>query len=182
MVAFSFGMDRANAFRNQSFGNEHFAYDPGPDRRSTPSEFTSRSMSSNGDMEKHESLLLDATEQVRQKPGNEQDQREDYSGKKKAHTIKMLVISDRDKRIHYLSKPYCGAVHDYAMLNLEFDPDEPLWFSDHDLYVDLGFLGVTKDYETDRVKIPVKRKRRRSQKDPRVKLTEVQKAHNKAVE
>ena len=93
----------------------------------------------------------------------------------------MLVISGKDKRIHYLSKPYCGSVHDYTMLNLEFDPDEPLWFSDHDLYVDLGFLGIVKDYGGDRVKIPIKRKRRRSKKDAKVKFTEAQKAHNKAV-
>ena len=49
------------------------------------------------------------------------------------------------------------------------------------MYVDLGFLGIVKDYGGDRVKIPIKRKRRQSKKDPKVKFTEVQKAHNKAV-
>lgn len=93
----------------------------------------------------------------------------------------MLLISDQSKRIHYLSRPYCGSVHDYAILNTEFNPDEPLWFSDHELYVDLGFLGIKKDYGVDHVKIPIKRKRRKSNKDPMVPFTENEKVFNKSV-
>lgn len=93
----------------------------------------------------------------------------------------MLVIAGKDKRIHYLSKPYCGSVHDYAMLTTEFDPAEPLWFSDHDVYVDLGFLGIIKDYATERVKIPIKRKHRKSRKDAKIPFTEQEKAYNKSV-
>jgi len=93
----------------------------------------------------------------------------------------MLVISGQNKRIHYLSHPYCGSVHDYTILNEEFSPDEPLWFSDHDLYVDLGFLGIEKDYKTDRVKIPIKRKRRKSKKDPKIPFTEDEKVFNKSI-
>ena len=33
-------------------------------------------------MSSHEQLLLDASEQRRQRPGNQEDQKEDYSGKK----------------------------------------------------------------------------------------------------
>lgn len=93
----------------------------------------------------------------------------------------MLVISGQDKRIHFLSHPYCGSVHDYAMLKAEFNPDEPFWFSDHDLYVDLGFLGIAKDYTSDRIKIPIKRPPRKSKGDPKVAFTEEQKKYNRSV-
>ena len=60
----------------------------------------------------------------------------------------MLLISNADKQILFLSDTYCGLVHDYSMLQSEFDPKEPLWFSENDVYVDLGFLGIEKDYQS----------------------------------
>lgn len=93
----------------------------------------------------------------------------------------MLVISDKKKRILFLSQPYCGSVHDYAILKDEFPISEPLWFSENDVYVDLGFLGIEKDYESDRIKIPIKRKSRKSKKDPKIPFTEEQKIFNKGV-
>ena len=93
----------------------------------------------------------------------------------------MLVISDPDKRILFLSNPYCGSVHDYSILQAEFDPGDPLWFSENDVYVDLGFLGIERDYAGERVRIPRKRKRRRSKADPKVAFTATEKEHNKKV-
>jgi len=82
VVAFSFDIDRANAFRNQSFGLSILRM-----TLSQTGDLPKRVYESvkefKSDMEKHESLLLDATEQRRQRPGNEQDQKDDYSGKKK---------------------------------------------------------------------------------------------------
>lgn len=93
----------------------------------------------------------------------------------------MLVISNRDKRILFLSEPYCGSVHDYSMLQAEFDPADPLWFTKNDVHVDLGFLGIERDYKGERIKIPIKRKRRKSKKDPKIPFTETEKKHNKSV-
>ena len=93
----------------------------------------------------------------------------------------MLVISDKKKRILFLSQPYCGSVHDYTILKDEFPISEPLWFSENDVYVDLGFRGIEKDYESDRIKIPIKRKSRKSKKDPKIPSTEEQKIFNKGV-
>ena len=93
----------------------------------------------------------------------------------------MLVISNCDKRILFLSQPYCGSVHDYSLLQAEFDPADPLWFSKNDVYVDLGFLGIQRDYEGKRVAIPIKRKRRKSKKHSKVSFTTAEKEHNKNV-
>lgn len=83
VIAFNFGMDRANAFRNQSFGMSILRM-----TLAETGDLPKRVYESAGefqrDMENHQSLLLDATEQRRQRPGNEQDQKEDYSGKKKS--------------------------------------------------------------------------------------------------
>lgn len=93
----------------------------------------------------------------------------------------MLVISNPDKRILFLSKPYCGSVHDYSILQAEFDPNDPLWFTQHEILVDLGFLGIQSDYQGERIRIPIKRKRRKSRKDPKIPFTEEEKKHNKGV-
>lgn len=91
------------------------------------------------------------------------------------------MVSNAQKRILFLSQPYCGSVHDYAMLKAEFDPNYPFWFLENDIYVDLGFLGIEKDYEGERFKIPKKRKRRKSKKEERSKLTPDEKEYNKQV-
>lgn len=90
-------------------------------------------------------------------------------------------MSNRKKRILYLSQPYCGAVHDYAIMKNEFDPEQGLWFDEHGLFVDLGFLGVEKDYKINQLHIPFKRPKRKSKKDPKIEFTEEQKIHNKSV-
>jgi hypothetical protein len=93
----------------------------------------------------------------------------------------MLVIANPDKRILFLSNPYCGSVHDYSILQSEFDPNDPLWFTENDIHVDLGFLGIKKDYEGSRIKIPIKRKRRNSKKETVVPFSEAEKELNKKV-
>lgn len=66
---------------------------------------------------------------------------------KKTHTVKLLVLTNVHKRILLLSNAYHGSCHDYRMLKEEFDPDQGAWFDEHNLWVDLGFLGIRKDYE-----------------------------------
>lgn len=100
---------------------------------------------------------------------------------KKGHTIKLLVLANTNRRILYLSQPYCGSSHDYAIMKSEFDPDNGLWFDEQGLYVDLEFLGIEKDYQIKQVFIPHKRPRRKSKNDPKIEFTEEQKMHNKSV-
>ena len=71
-----------------------------------------------------------------------------------------MVLSNVNKKILYLSQAYCGAVHDYAMMKSEFDPNAGLWFDDQGVYVDLGFLGIQKDYQLKQLYIPHKKPKR----------------------
>ena len=93
-------------------------------------------------------LFIDGTERPTQRPKNSKKQKDNYSGKKKAHTRKNLVISSEKNRIAYLGKTTNGKEHDYAMFKDEFDPKNiPKEIT---LWMDKGFIGVKKDYpETD---------------------------------
>ncbi|MBE9594994.1 MAG: transposase, partial [Proteobacteria bacterium] len=48
-------------------------------------------------------LLIDGTERPIQRPKDDEKQKENYSGKKKMHTRKNIIISDKKKRIGYVS-------------------------------------------------------------------------------
>ena len=58
-------------------------------------------------------LLIDGTERRRQRPQKREKQRAHYSGKKKAHTDKNIVVVNRhSKKVAYLSPTRAGKVHD----------------------------------------------------------------------
>ena len=65
------------------------------------------------------------------------------------------------------------------MLKTEFPPELP-WFAHIKVFVDLGYLGIQKDYEGEGIEIPFK-KPRKSKANPEPKLTEEQKAANRAL-
>ena len=71
-----------------------------------------------------------------------------------------------------------GSFHDYALLQEEFPPEEN-WFEWLKVFVDLGYLGIKKDYEGD-IQIPHK-KPRKSKNNPNPKLTDQQKEENTAL-
>ena len=85
----------------------------------------------------------------------------------------MLILASVTRRIMYLSHAYYGSAHDYAILKTEFSPDEGVWFEGTDLYLDLGFLGIKKDY-TESAKIPHKKTKGKQ-------LTEEQKKENREI-
>jgi hypothetical protein len=84
----------------------------------------------------------------------------------------MLLLTDSKKRIKFLSPAYCGSAHDYAVLKKELPPESKLWFDAHQLYVDLGFLGIAKDYSAQVISIPFKKSKNKP-------LSEEQKLTNK---
>src|SRR5438874_2850047 len=58
-------------------------------------------------------LIIDGTERRRQRPKNPEKQALHYSGKKKAHTDKnVVVVNARSRRVGYLSGTYAGKTHD----------------------------------------------------------------------
>jgi hypothetical protein len=85
-------------------------------------------------------LIVDGVERRRQRPKNPQIQAMHYSGKKKTHSDKNLVVSEtRSKRVSYLSPTYPGAANDKTLaeyLDLHYPPGTTL-------RSDLGFEGYT---------------------------------------
>lgn len=58
-------------------------------------------------------LEIDGTERRRQRPQDDAKQKEHYSGKKKAHTDKnILVVNENTKKVVYLSPTVPGKTHD----------------------------------------------------------------------
>ena len=83
-------------------------------------------------------LLIDGTERRRQRPKNPEKQGENYSGKKKAHTDKNLIIANEQTRqVDYLSQTRGGKIHDKKMADLEAIQ----YPKNTQLTKDLGFYG-----------------------------------------
>lgn len=83
-------------------------------------------------------LIIDGTERRRQRPKDPEKQAAHYSGKKKAHTDKNLVIVTLPReRIDFLSRTRAGKAHDKKIADTEgiAYPPEAI------LYKDTGFQG-----------------------------------------
>lgn len=116
-------------------------------------------------------LILDATEQRIQRPQDRDYQREVYSGKKKHHTCKAMIISTLDRIVHFLSPAYTGKTHDYSLMKDCFDPALD-WFVGFEVRVDLGYQGFATNYPGARLHIPYK-------KPPKKELTDQQRDKNR---
>lgn len=100
-------------------------------------------------------VMIDGTERPIQRPQDPEQQKANYSGKKKRHTRKHLAAVDEQKRILILSKAREGKVHDKRMLDEEdFAGGIP---EEIPIDVDLGFLGLQKEYEN--IRLPHKKPR-----------------------
>ena len=65
-------------------------------------------------------LIIDATERRRQRPKNPEKQALHYSGKKKAHSDKnIMIVNAETARVGYLSQTYVGKVHDKKIAEQE---------------------------------------------------------------
>lgn len=83
-------------------------------------------------------LIIDGTERRRQRPRNPEKQALHYSGKKKAHSDKNVVIVNADsRRVSYLSGTYAGKTHDKRVAE-----GEAIRYPRRStLYKDTGFQG-----------------------------------------
>lgn len=68
------------------------------------------------------------------------DQKENYSGKKKRHTSKVLVVSNEKKEITVVTPVYVGKSHDFGIFKEE-DLVKALP-SKTPIYIDTGFEGL----------------------------------------
>lgn len=71
-----------------------------------------------------------------------------------------------------------GSFHDYALFKEEFPPELD-WFEMIKIFVDLGYLGIDKDYPKAQIFIPEK-KTRKTSKTSNAKLSIDQKKRNTA--
>ena len=83
-------------------------------------------------------LLIDGTERRRQRPQDALEQKAHYSGKKKTHTDKNILVSQvHSRKVVYLSPTTSGAVHDKKLADASdlAYPDQTI------LSKDTGFQG-----------------------------------------
>jgi hypothetical protein len=87
-------------------------------------------------------VFVDAVERLKQRPKNKKQQNKTYSGKKKAHTRKSVVVSDKNRRILVVTKQKSGRRHDKRLA----DKDSVFEMIPKEISVmaDTGFIGAQK--------------------------------------
>jgi DDE superfamily endonuclease/Helix-turn-helix of DDE superfamily endonuclease len=113
-------------------------------------------------------FIIDGTERPINRPKDKEDRKTYYSGKKKAHTLKNNVITQRGGKVVFVSDTYEGKKHDKKIADeegYEFPPDSTLW-------QDTGFQG----YAPEGVKIEQPKKKPRN-----AELTIAQKQENQRI-
>lgn len=85
------------------------------------------------------------------------EQRLHYSGKKKLHTAKTLVITSKNKRIEVMTPVYYGSCHDFSIYKEERIYD--LLPSRTPIYVDTGFEGICSYGENLNIRKPKKKRK-----------------------
>lgn len=102
-------------------------------------------------------VFVDGAERPIQRPKNKEKQKANYSGKKKKHTRKNLVITEKNKRVGFLSKTVEGKKHDFTLLKEEAPPENmPPKIKKH---MDLGFKGMQKQFPDHIVSMPKRKPR-----------------------
>jgi hypothetical protein len=102
-------------------------------------------------------LIIDGTERRRQRPRNPEKQALFYSGKKKAHTTKNIIVANATSdRVLFLSATYAGKMHDKKIA----DREQIVYPGEAVLYKDAGFQGYEPEVrKTCQAKKKAKRKR-----------------------
>lgn len=98
-------------------------------------------------------IIIDWTERPVQRSSNYENQKKDYSGKKKKHTLKNLVVTGNNKMIVWISKTVWWKMHDYPMLKKSEFMSVLLWYV---IFVDLWFQWIKKDFPWHNIFIPKK--------------------------
>lgn len=100
------------------------------------------------------SFIIDGTERPVERPKDKQKQKDYYSGKKKKHSVKNLVISEtKTKKIKVLSPTVAGKQHDKSLA----DEQAYSYPKGTRLYKDTGFQGY--EPKNTRTKQPKKKPR-----------------------
>lgn len=140
VLSFFLGLDRSNSFRNVSFLihvlevtlKRRFVL---PERRINSVEEFIRLHPEVKD------IFPDGTERRVQRPKNKKKQNKLYSGKKKAHSRKNIIIAGEHKEILVLTKTKSGRRHDKRLLDKEGVENIPPGVT---AWVDTGFMGLSR--------------------------------------
>jgi len=116
-------------------------------------------------------IFIDGTERRVQRSQDPKQQRANYSGKKKTHTVKNIVANDENKRILLLSPTVKGSMHDKKIYDRQglgnvIPKEVTQW-------MDTGFQGVDKLYDIS-IEMPKKRPRGKE-------LSEEERENNKTI-
>jgi len=115
-------------------------------------------------------IFIDGTECNVQRPKSKKKQSRKYSGKKKRHTRKHLIVTDYKKRVLLVSPAKDGRRHDKRCL------DKTTWLSGvppgTTIWVDTGFCGIEHGLNQN---VSIMRPKKSSKRNP---LTQVQKKEN----
>jgi DDE superfamily endonuclease len=87
-------------------------------------------------------------------------------------------MSNKNRKILYVSKLYSGKTGDFKMMKDEFPPNVA-WFDSFKVWLDSGFQGAVKQYKSEKIRVTFRRTR--AKKGENNSLTEEQIAHNKEV-
>lgn len=158
LLAFFYGCDRANACRRQFALSGILETTLGkklvlPKRQLKNVEDFLRAFP------EAREVFIDGTERPIQRPRDKAKQKNNYSGKKKRHTRKNLIISTRKKRIGFLSPTVEGKQHDFTILKAMSPPR--CIPKDVKQHLDLGFKGYQVQYPDHRVSMPQRKPRTR---------------------
>ncbi len=171
VLGFLFGLDRSNAFRNVQ--KLIAALERVLDKKMVLPKRKINSFEELIEMFPGvKDLFIDGTERPIQRPKDNEKQNKNYSGKKKAHTRKNIIITDKNRRIGYISSSMEGKKHDYGMFKELFSQE--IFPKDIALWLDLGFLGVETDYPNATVMMPKKKPKGKE-------LTDEEKRQNKII-
>lgn len=115
-------------------------------------------------------VFVDGTERPLRRPTGQDAQKPYYSGKKKGHRVKNIVMTDPRKRVLVLSDTFPGHTHDKTGANEQaiFEPIP----EDVQVHIDLGFWGVPTEHPQGTFSIPEKKPKGRP-------LTDEAKARNR---
>lgn len=158
-LGFFFGVDKATASRNcwrllkvlRALGEETLGW-PEPPKRGEGKSIEEA-------LHEYPDLLaiVDATEQRIQRPGDDEKQKEHYSGKKKAHTRKTAIVVNERGRIRGVTNSTPGSKHDLKHVVESQVLDEAP--EDVALIGDAGFDGLQNYYPDRDVGTPHKARR-----------------------
>lgn len=92
-------------------------------------------------------IFIDGTERKTQRPKKGKKQKNQYSGKKKAHTRKNTIICDENKKVMVVSPTKDGKIHDKPQLEKEGTLDNIP--KEVNIWVDKGYEGIEKLLKND---------------------------------